>query len=326
MYYFTHFTNSPSYYRFSALSVKLFCVFFFFLNIVFWHGSPVYSQTGFSTLSTGSGETDSLYRDMLSSVQMAYSISARVRQQINLFGQEYNASGTYDELKTTELRGKGAVRFRLDMQVQSPGDAKDVNAGNSLTIVCDNTYNTIYRFFTVEGENRLEKIDVKRIVEAIEKQGRTDIPTEVGSMFGLGGLAGMLLEMRNRYDFNTIPVKTPIEEKNGSVTVWKIRGRLKPELVTALMEVTAGKKQQIPKHTPTAIDIYIGIDDRFPYRFDYFWTADGSEPTGKPFAYLMFYNLILHGSNISETVFDYRPPANIPPEDVTDRVINQMLR
>jgi hypothetical protein len=277
-------------------------------------------------LATGSGETDSLYREMLSSVEGAISISANVRQQIRLFGQEYNASGTYNELKPKDLRGKGAVRFRLDMKVQPPGNAKEANVGNSLTIVCDNTYNYIYRYFSIEEENRLEMIEIKRLVEAIEKQGRNDIPTEVGSMFGLGGLAGMLHEMRNRYDFNIGPMSTQIQEKNSAIGVWKIRGQLKPGIVTSLTQEVAGKKLQIPKHTPTTIDIYIGVDDRFPYRFDYFWTPDGAESTSEPFAYLLFYNLILHDYNISETIFDYRPPASIPSDDVTDRMIMQMLQ
>ena len=327
MFYFSYFANFSLSRNSAQLIVKLFSVFFILMNFFLWQGTATYSQTGFSALPTGSGETDSLYREMLSSVEGAISISARVRQQVNLFGQEYNASGTYDELKTTEFRGKGAVRFRLDMQLQSPGDAKEVNSNNSLTIVCDNTYNYIYRFYSVEGENHLERIEIKRLVEAIEKQGRNDIQTEVGSMFGLGGLAGMLREMRNRYDFNTAPVKTPIQEKNSVMDVWKIRGQLKPEIVASFAATVTGKKPSIPKHTPTAIDVYIGVDDRFPYRFDYFWTADGTESTGEPFAYLLFYNLILHDGNISETIFDYRPPANILSEDVdvTDQVINRML-
>ena len=292
-----------------------------------WQSGPSSAQTSFSPHTRGSSETDSLYRDMLSSVEGAISISAEVRQQIRMFGQEYEAKGTYNELKPTDLRGKGPVRFRLDMLVLPPGDAKEVSSGNSITIVCDNTYNYVYRYFSIEGENRLERIEIKRLIEAIEKQGRNDIPTEVGSIFGLGGLAGMLHEMKNRYDFNAAPIKTEIHEKNSAMAVWKIRGRLKPNIVVSLTPDVAGKKLHIPKHTPTTIDISIGIDDRFPYRFDYFWTPDGSESTNESnFASLLFHNLVLHDRNISETIFDYRPPDNIPQDDVTDRVINQMLQ
>ncbi len=258
---------------------------------------------------------------MLASVEGAISISASVRQQIHLFGQEFNASGTYNELKTTELRGNGATRFRLDLQVQPPADASDTDTNNSITIVCDNTYKFIYRYFSIENSKRLEYIEIKRLQEAIEKQGRNDIPTEVGSMFGMGGLSGMLREIRNRYVFLDSPVKTQINEKNSAIAVWKIRGRLKPEIVTAMTGGGAG----IPKHTPTAIDIYIGVDDRFPFRFDYFWSADGTETAGEPFAYLLFYNRVLHDGNISETIFDYRPPENILSEDVTDKIISQMV-
>ena len=322
--FFSHFLSFSQ----SVLQVlPLFCVSFFLFNGFLWQEGKIYAQTGFSSpVNSGSAETDSLYREMLSSVEAANSISAEVRQQIRLFGQDYTTSGTYNELKSTELRGKRTVRFRLEIQVQPPADVREIISKNSLTVVCDNSNNYIYRNFSVEGENCLEKIVIKRLIETIEKQVRNDVLTEVGSMFGLGGLAGMLRDMRNRYDFNVKPMQTQIQEKNSTMAVWKIRGRIKQKIITALTTDVTGKKQSIPRHMPTTIDIYIGFNDRFPYRFEYFWTADGTEATGEPFAYLLFYNLILHDRNISETIFDYRPPGNILPLDVTDQMINQMLR
>lgn len=145
-------------------------------------------------------------------------------------------------------------------------------------------------------------------------------------MFGLGGLAGMLRSIRNQYEFSDTPVKTQINERNGSIAVWKIRGRLKPEVVSSLTVAADGKPRSIPQHTPATIDICIGVDDRFPFRFDYFWTADGSDVGGESLGYLMFYNRVLHDRNIPETIFDYQPADNILPVDVTDGVIKQMLR
>jgi len=330
MPYFFHFNKSTQSPYFSYFVLLIFCVFFFCFIFNGYYGH-IFAQTGFTTLRTSSGETDSLYREMLSSVEGAISISADVRQQIHIFGQDYTATGEYNELKPTELRGTGAASFRLDMRVESPTDATEPRHYNSLTIVCDNTNNYIYRYFSIEGEKRLERIEIKRMVEAIEKQGRHDIPTEVGSMFGLGGLAGMLREMRNRYDFMTEPATTQINEKSSNgksqaITVWKIHGTLKPEIVRKMTAEVSGNQQTIPKHTPTAIDIYIGMGDRFPYRFDYYWSADGTDSNAAPYAYLLFYNIVLHEPhNISKSIFDYRPPGNIPPNDITDRIVNQLL-
>jgi hypothetical protein len=327
MIYFAQTSNSSPPFRLMLFTMTLYCAIPIVFCVFGSQEGQVYAQTVFpSPLSADSGETDSLYREMLSSVEGAISISADVRQKIFMFEQEYTVQGEYYELKTTELRGIGAVRFRLNLQVQPPADAKEVKPNNSLTIVCDNSYTHIHRYFSIEGENRLEQIEIKRLVEAIEKHGSSDIPTEVGSMFGLGGVAGMLREMRNRYDFNTKPESTQIYEKDSAMAVWKIRGQLKPGIVASLTGEGSGKKRPVPKHTPTTIDIYIDYYDRFPCRFDYFWTADGTDLTGEPFAYLLFYNLILHDRNISETTFDYLPPVNISPEDVTDRVISQLLR
>ena len=287
-------------------------------------GTEVSAQTVYASFSGSSAETDALYREMLSSVEGTISISADVWQQIRLFGQDYTAWGTYNELEDRpESRGKGAVQFRLDLQVRSPADAKEVKSPNTLTIVRDHSFNFIYRYFVLEEEKRMERIDIKRLVEAIEKQGRNDLPTEAGSMFALGGLAGMLREMRNRYDFNTAPLKTQIQEKNNAVAVWRVRGRLKPEILAELTSDASGKKTVVPRHMPTTIDISIGVNDRFPYRFDYYWMPDGSDPTAESFANLLFYNLELNSPGIVPSLFDYSPSEYI---DITDKVIQRMLR
>ena len=308
-----------------AILFFVFC-FSFFTQMIF--DNPTFSQQSVLLPSESHVETDSLYREMLSSVEAAVSISARIRQQTTLFGQEFIASGAYNELKTQELRGrKDATRFRLELQIQSPAGASNTDSPNSLTISRDSTYQYIYRYTSIEGIKRLERIDIKRLMEAIEKQGGYTGPIEVASMFGLGGLAGMLRSIRNQYDFSYAPVMTQINEKNGSIAVWKIRGRLKPAAIAALTVDANGNSQAIPKHTPTAIDIYIGVDDRFPFRFDYFWTADGSDNGGENFGYLMFYDRVLHDDrNIPETIFDYQPSENILPDDVTNSVIQRMLR
>jgi len=330
---FAHHSNIAPFHRLILLISTAFCVFFSHFCVFDFRDGQLFAQTGFAFLPASSSGADSIYRDMLVTVEGAVSISADVRQQIRMFGQEYKSFGSYDELKPTERWGTGTevVRFRLKMRVESPTDATDTadaNPRNSLLIVCDKD-NFIHRYLTLEGEKRFERIEANRVIEAIEKQGRKDIPTEVGSMFGLGGLAGMLREIRNRYDFIAEPTTTQINEKNKAIIVWKIHGRLKPEIVEKLTAEVSGRKQAIPKHTPTAIDIYIGMGDRFPYRFDYYWTADGTETHGDPFAYLLFYNIVLHDRNISESIFDYRPPGNILPEDIeniTDQVVNHLLR
>ena len=322
--HFEHFNKATHFRTSLALLLIVCCLFFCKLGNVI----QVFAQSvGLLSSSEGRGQADSLYREMLSSVEGATSISASVRQQLSLFGQEFIATGGYHELKTPELRGrKKATRFRLELTIPSPAGSQDSNSPNSLTIARDNTYQYIYRYTSIEGEKRLEKIDVKRLTETLEKQEHYAGPAEVGSMFGLGGLAGMLHSIRSQYDFVDAPVQTQINEKNGSIAVWKIRGRLKPEVVSALTGAANGSKSVIPRHTPTAIDIYVGVEDRFPFRFDYFWAADGSENGAENFGYLMFYNRVLHDRNISETIFDYQPSDNILPDEVTDRVIQRLLR
>ena len=322
--YFCYFCKIPQF-SYITLLFFVFCFLFFTQAVI---GNPAFSQQRVLLPSGNHVESDSLYREMLSAVEAAVSISARIRQQITLFGQEFIASGAYNELKTKELRGrKEATRFRFELQIQSPTGSSNIDSPNSLTISRDSTYQYIYRYTSIEGVKRLERIDIKRLTEAIEKQGGYTGSIEVASMFGLGGLAGMLHSIRNQYNFSDAPVMTQINEKNGSIAVWKIRGRLKPAAITILTVDVNGNPQAIAKHTPTAIDIYIGTDDRFPFRFDYFWTADGSDHGGENFGYLMFYDRVLHDDrNIPETIFDYQPSDNILPDDVTNSVIQRILR
>ena len=315
MFYFSYITQI----------VFLFC-FTLFTQSVF--NNPVFAQQSVILPPESRIETDSLYREMLSAVEAAVSISASIRQQIILFGQEFIAKGAYYELKAQELRGhKEATRFRLELQIQSPAGSSNTDSPNSLTISRDSSYQYIYRYTSIEGVKRLERIDIKRLMEAIEKQGGYTGQIEVASMIGLGGLAGMLRSIRNQYDFSDVPIMTQINEKSGSIAVWKIRGRLKPAAIAALTVDTNGNPQAIPKHTPTIIDIYIGVDDRFPFRFDYFWTADGSDNGGESFGYLMFFDRVLHDDrNIPEAIFNYQPSENILPDDATNSVIQQILR
>jgi len=299
-------------------TIFLFCLIYF---VFFTNTNRLFAQ---NIASPSLGDADSLFREMLSSVEGAISISASIRQQINMFGTEFHGSGAYHELKTPEIHGKEMTRFRVELQIQSPATSKEVGNPNSLTIVCDRTYQYIYRYISLENEKRLERIEIKRLTDALEAAHRSDLPTEVGSMFGLGGLAGMLREIRNQYDFTESPVRTQIGEGNSTINVRKIRGQLKPKIVEQLTAAVNGKKQKIPNHIPTTLDIFIGDDDRFPFRFDYYWTSDASPATGERFGYLLFYNQVLHDP-ISETMFDYFPSENLSPVDVTDGVIGEIL-
>ncbi|MDR1382696.1 MAG: hypothetical protein LBJ67_02435 [Planctomycetaceae bacterium] len=322
-FYFTKFALNKKT-TFLIYAALFFCVVYFTQTGT--KGKLIFAQNIALTSQTEpQGEADSLFREMLSSVEGAISVSASIRQQINLFGTEFHGLGSYHELKTPELHGKEMTRFRLELQIQSPATAKEVGSPNSITIVCDRTYKYIYRYISLEDEKFLERIEIKRLTDALEATRRSDIPMEVGSMFGLGGLAGMLREMRKRYDFLETPIRTQIGEENNKINVRKIRGQLKPALAKSLTETVANaKKQKIPNHIPTTIDVFIGDDDRFPFRFDYFWTADASPPSAERFGYLLFYNQVLHDP-ISETMFDYFPSENLSPTDVTDQVISRML-
>ena len=311
-----------------AFSLWLICLFFFPKNLFLPFLHEAFSQESMLSSSSGKRSGDALFREMLSSVEGAISISTNIRVQLSLFDKEFIGSGSYQEMKTPELYGKGTTRFRLELQIQAPAGSASANhnAGNernSLTIVCDKSY--IHKYTSIEGEKNLERIEIAPLMKAIGADEKNDVSAEIGAMCYLGGMAGMLREVRNQYDFTDAPIQTQINEKNGSIGVWKIRGRLKPALLQQFLVDADGRKTKIPAQIPTCIDIYIGLEDRFPFRLDYFWTADGSEPTGEHFASLLYYNMVLHDGNIAPGTFEYLPSENIHPVDVTDQTIERIL-
>ena|GEM_PF-4019012 len=298
------------------------CLSYFSLT---WHVSPVLAQQPAPDQRYGTMTGDSLFREMLYSVESCVQISTNIRHQINLFGIEMTGSGKYLEVKQNDSSRYGVdgtgIQFRLELLIQPKPEENRTIPPSNLTVVCDKQY--VWKFTSINGQNELSQIEVKTVLEAMKRSGRVDIPAEAGSFYGLGGMAGMLREIQRRYEFTKPPTEEKIVDKFGTATVLKIRGLLKSAELKRLTTSQDGKKQTVPEQCPTCIDICVNSNTFFPFRIDYFQTKDGSEPKSAHFARTEYYDTQLNSGEISNEVFIYRPEA-IPRKD-TDEYIKQLL-
>ncbi len=115
------------------------------------------------------------------------SVSAQVRQSIDLFGKQPLGVGVY-----LEQWSESGLLFRLEMRIQAGTEP------SSLTVVCDGPHLWSYRAFGKEGSRGADArtVDVLRVARGAEDAGRMPRPGTIGDWPGLGGLDRLLRGIR----------------------------------------------------------------------------------------------------------------------------------
>ncbi|NUQ62464.1 MAG: hypothetical protein HUU20_08245 [Pirellulales bacterium] len=199
------------------------------------------------------------------------SISARVRQQIDLFGKQLVGAGTY-----LEQRSGASLRFRLELKIQLGDEA------STLLEVCDGQY--LWRYQRFHDEGKLSKIDVQRVLKVLEEAGQLGRLDTVDQWPALGGLARLLRGLYANFDFHQAePLQLSgggLGESPGTVPflVWKLRGQWKPGKLADLLpdraeDIRSGKPVDLaglPSPLPEAVVIYLARDDLFPHRLEFY--------------------------------------------------------
>jgi hypothetical protein len=313
---------------FSILSKNTTYTIYIIVAVALWGMTPsVFSQQYSSTAQNFGGNSgDSLFREMLYTVESCVQISTSIRQQISLFGLEQNGTGYYCEVKETDPRQFGLnssdVQFRLELNMPSANEDNSTNiAQNTLLIVCDKE--SLWRHTTINGENKLEKIELQPFLDAIKRSGRPDIPIKMNEIYGLGGMGGMLRELQRKYDFQADVEDVQISEKRETFVATKISGKLKTDELEKLTVDSKGKKTSVPVQIPTHLEIYVRSNNFFPYRIDYFRSKDGSEQNKRPFSRTEYYETKLNAGDIGPEMFIYRP--DITSTDVIQKSIERLL-
>jgi len=187
------------------------------------------------------------------------SIEARIRQQIDLFGQQLVGSGVY--LQKRSARGP---LLRLELKL---------GLGDQLTTlqqISDGRFLWICR--DLPSGTTLSSVDLNRIRLAFDRSGREPPADSTTTWIALGGLPKLLSGLAANFEFGSArPAQL------GETRVWASEGIWKPE---KLAEVLPNQKDailarepvdfgQLAAHLPSSVFVILGQEDLMPYRVEF---------------------------------------------------------
>jgi hypothetical protein len=205
------------------------------------------------------------------------SIAAKIRHRANLFDRELLGTGSFRQMRTGD---KTLVRLDLKLQVSGEiSSLQQVNDGTTLWIRRD-----------AGEESATGYVNLGRVRAALQESSSSADSLPVSEAIALGGLQQVLLELHASFQF-----EKPVAAELGSVPVWELRGRWKPERLVAFFPnqkdaIEAGQMPslaQLPAHVPDTVALVLGRDDfipLFPYRIEYLrqFTPSAAKSPGVP--------------------------------------------
>ncbi len=192
------------------------------------------------------------------------SVQAKVRQRVNLYGQELSGSGTYHQLRTQS----DGLLLRLELKLTVSHQVA------SILQVCDGKYMWTRR--ELPNNKSLSTVNLTRVRNALEKSKKTLLVDPASNWMMLGGLSRLLDGLSNNFTFQSATAS-----EIGGVAVWEVRGtwrkerlaKIAPKFQQAILNDDPAVLQQLPGHLPHEVVLVLGRDARilplFPYRIDY---------------------------------------------------------
>jgi len=224
-------------------------------------GPPPTAAASSPTSPPPSRSPAAILNGAIEALESRRSISAQVRQEVELFGQRLVGSGAYLELRTDRVR-----LSRLELRTQLGQQT------GSLVQVCDGENLWTHRRLLDDG--KLDRVDLARVERALEKAGRAGdepLPAYLGNLYGLGRL---LRELRRNFLFTTAqPGLWGPEER----PVWRLSGRWTPERLAEILpdqeeSIARGEPPDLsalPPPLPEEVVLLLGQADLFPYRVEF---------------------------------------------------------
>jgi hypothetical protein len=240
-----------------------------------------------------------LIRDAYARLISTDTLSARIRHQTNLFGQQLVGSGGYRQLRSAE-----GLKTRLELSIRTEEQStsrRRISDGRFLWII------------EIEGTTQqISRVDLRQIREAaVEKSGR--LPT--ADTLAIEGLPGLLRSLEENFHF-----RKPHLIRFQGEPVWAIAGLWRPEKLASLLPggMPAGSPipiEQLPIHLPDRVFLLLGKSDLFPYRIEYRRSpADSAATTQAPagnsasdLLLVMDYYRVNVGANIDPREFSFSP-------------------
>ena len=204
--------------------------------------------------------------------------------------------------------------------------------------VCDGQYLWTYRKLFQNGS--LRRLDAVRATEALEEAATTkrkNNPNEKVEMLpGLGGLAQLLRGLYTTFDFVSAE-KGTLESKPGRMVVWRLEVQWKKEQLANLLPdrkeaMEAGKPidlGELPEHLPDRVVLFIGAEDRFPYRIEYRRRSteadsDSGNSGGREIVTMEWLDVVMDRP-VDPRRFEYNP-AGLGYEDTTAKFLARLKK
>jgi hypothetical protein len=263
-------------------------------------------------------ELGELVQRAVLALQSRYSVSAKVRQNAELFGRQIISSGFY-----LERRSELGAMFRFEMRVQLHEHV------NSMLDICDGRY--LWQYRKLRNGDTLSRVDLARVNRALEEAGRTFQPREIGESLSSGGVARLLGGLSSAFDFVSIERVRLWEQ----VSTWRLEGRWKLEQLVKLLpnqekDIRAGKPanlEKLPEQLPDRVVLFLGTEDLFPYRIEYHRQTPEDFREGTPGKDRLVSGIDFFEVSLNVPVDPVRfmySPGNVQWIDETDKVLQRL--
>ena len=275
--------------------------------------------------ATPTPDPRALLEDAMRVLEMRRSVSAKIRQQVDLFGKSLVGSGSYFEkrLGTDRL-------IRLELRIQHGDQA------SSLVQVAAVADSNARRFLWTKrkllDKEQLSRVDLDRVARVLQREEVTPGAGRMGILPGMGGLTKMLRGLHASFDFTDAQLGWLGKERQ---LVWRIQGQWKPDRLAKLLpksqkEAEAGKlpdPSRLPPHLPDQVVLHLGHEDLFPYRIEYRRSnpkeSDGSAKLAtRAMVTMEFYDVVVDIS-VSSQRFTYNP-GDLDYTDDTDAYLESL--
>lgn len=238
------------------------------------------------------------------------SIVAKVRHRATIYDRELIGSGDYAQGPELARLLRYQLRTQVDTHVIEMLQVAD---GRQLWI------STL-----LKDEPEIQRVDIDRVLAATDAGAVGAESGEPGRQLGLGGLGQLLAAINKDFEFQSV-----FKSQLGGLNVYGIEGRWKRAALGAFDPKGKGKgdpskvkPDSLRPHVPDRIVLFLGVDDLFPYRFEYRRSlpaaADGNAKadadvakveSSKPLLVLEFFE-VQFDVPIEERMFQFSPQSH----------------
>ncbi|MDR2762821.1 MAG: hypothetical protein LBB88_09490 [Planctomycetaceae bacterium] len=239
------------------------------------------------------------------------------------------------------LSGFQRTMYRQELYFMT-GGLSDQAEPNRVILVCypnrgDSKSGNIWQFRSINGNKTLYQINIDAVEAAVkrsvvgenrenyvsgkvgEQVGGVDIRfSQVGKLWNVGGLAGVLGQIDRFYEFTELPKTETIEE---GVKAIKLVGSMRSVYLEFLLSNQGFKGgDRYPLNLPSDIEVYIGLVDSFPRRIKYFNRRGVKSKPTTLLVEINYENVIINGDPIPEhrfSTFQSEVPAGVSKIDAS---------